>query len=263
MTNKIRGFEVAKGFEDKDINLPVRATKGSAGYDFEAAEDIVIPSIWDIYGKAKMLGYKIMGQEFLGMDNLTSEYLFYKEMDKIQDIDPGKDLKTFMRLAQVGLGVAEKLMEKGFSEEDIVNSSDDILSMAMTENMDNFFEGIFEQSSLDEMKKASKTFKPVLVSTGVKAYMQDGEYLKVVNRSSNPLKKGLILTNGVGIVDKDYYSNPDNDGHIMAQFLNFSYDPIEIKKGERIFQGIFQPYLVADDDNATGERVGGHGSTSN
>ena len=41
---KVRGFEVAKGFEDKGINLPVRKTKGSAGYDVEAAEDTVIPA---------------------------------------------------------------------------------------------------------------------------------------------------------------------------------------------------------------------------
>ena len=41
---KIRGFEIAKGFEDKEINLPIRKTKYSAGYDVEAAEDTVIPS---------------------------------------------------------------------------------------------------------------------------------------------------------------------------------------------------------------------------
>lgn len=39
-----RGFEIAKGFENANINLPVRKTKCSAGYDFEAAEDVVIPS---------------------------------------------------------------------------------------------------------------------------------------------------------------------------------------------------------------------------
>ena len=38
-----RGFEVAKGFEDKGINLPERKTKFSAGYDIEAAEGITIP----------------------------------------------------------------------------------------------------------------------------------------------------------------------------------------------------------------------------
>lgn len=39
----MRGFEIAKGWEDKGINLPVRKTKHSAGYDVEAAEDVVIP----------------------------------------------------------------------------------------------------------------------------------------------------------------------------------------------------------------------------
>lgn len=39
-----RGFEIAKGFENTGINLPVRKTKYSAGYDIEAAEDTVIPS---------------------------------------------------------------------------------------------------------------------------------------------------------------------------------------------------------------------------
>ena len=41
---KIRGFEVAKGFEDKGINIPVRKTKNSAGYDIEAAEDVMVPA---------------------------------------------------------------------------------------------------------------------------------------------------------------------------------------------------------------------------
>ena len=41
---KIRGFEIAKGFENQGLNLPVRKTKYSAGYDMEAAEDVIIPS---------------------------------------------------------------------------------------------------------------------------------------------------------------------------------------------------------------------------
>ena len=41
---RLRGFEIAKGWEDKDINIPVRKTKFAAGYDIEAAEDIVVPS---------------------------------------------------------------------------------------------------------------------------------------------------------------------------------------------------------------------------
>ena len=150
---KVRKFEVAKGFEDKGINLPVRKTKYSAGYDIEAAEDVIVPSF-------------------------------------------------------------------------------------------------------------KKGMNPTLVKTGIKAYMQDDEVLILANRSSNPKKKGLILANSIGVIDKDYYGNPDNDGHIMFAFYNRKDEDVEIKKGDCIGQGIFQKYLVTDDDIATGERLGGFGSTS-
>ena len=149
---KIRGFEVAKGFEDKEINLPIRKTKFSAGYDIEAAEDIIVPSF-----------------------------------------------------------------KKGMA--------------------------------------------PTLVKTGLKAYMQDDEVLLLYNRSSNPKKKGLILANSVGVVDKDYYENTDNDGHIMFAFYNIKDEDVEIKKGECIGQAIFEKYLLTDNDSAEGIRVSGFGST--
>ena len=148
-----RGFEIAKGFENSNINLPVRSTKNSAGYDVEAAEDCVIPAF-----------------------------------------KPGQ--------------------------------------------------------------------KPTLVKTGIKAYMGSDEVLILANRSSNPGKKGLILANSIGVVDSDYYGNPDNDGHIMYAFFNFKAEDIEIKKGERIGQAIFQKYFVTDNDKTEGIREGGFGSTS-
>ena len=103
--------------------------------------------------------------------------------------------------------------------------------------------------------------KPTLVKTGVKALMQDDEVLLLYNRSSNPKKKNLILANGVGVIDEDYYGNPDNDGEIMFAFYNIGDEDITIKKGEAIGQGIFQKYLITDNDNSTGERIGGFGST--
>ena len=92
--------------------------------------------------------------------------------------------------------------------------------------------------------------------------MQDDEVLLLYNRSSNPKKKGLVMANSVGVIDKDYYGNPDNDGHFMFSFFNIKDEDILIKKGECIGQAIFQKYLVSDDDNANGIRVGGFGSTS-
>lgn len=102
---------------------------------------------------------------------------------------------------------------------------------------------------------------PTLVKTGVKAYMKEDEALFLYNRSSNPLKRGLVLANSVGVVDSDYYNNPDNEGHIMFAFYNFGIFPVTIKKGERIGQGVFKKFLKADNDHAGGERKGGFGST--
>ena len=148
-----RGFEVCKGYEDKEISLPVRKTKYSAGYDLEAGEDVVIP---------------------------------------------------------------------------VFKSGD----------------------------------KPTLVKTGLKSYFGEDEVLLLANRSSNPFKKGLVLANSVGVVDSDYYGNPDNDGHIMYAFYNFFSEDISIKKGDIIGQAMFYKFLVIDNDIAAGERMGGFGSTN-
>jgi dUTP pyrophosphatase len=81
------------------------------------------------------------------------------------------------------------------------------------------------------------------------------------NRSSNPLKNFLLLGNGVGIIDSDYYNNENNEGHIMFQFINFGLKDLTIKKGERIGQGIFLPFLKADGDESEKTRTGGFGSS--
>lgn len=104
--------------------------------------------------------------------------------------------------------------------------------------------------------------KPTLVPTGIKAYMQPDEALFLYNRSSNPGKLGLVLANSVGVIDADYHSNPDNDGHIMFAFYNMSGSPVKLERGMKIGQGIFQKYLKVDFDASSGERKGGFGSTS-
>lgn len=100
-----------------------------------------------------------------------------------------------------------------------------------------------------------------LVPTGLKAYMQDDEYLGIHVRSSIAIKKLLPLINSQGIIDADYYNNPDNEGHIMIPLFNAGCEPQFISKGNRIAQGIFYKFLITDDDNAAGTRTGGMGST--
>lgn len=100
-----------------------------------------------------------------------------------------------------------------------------------------------------------------VVPTGLKAYMPADEYLSVFIRSSLAFKRGLMLANSTGIVDGDYYNNPDNEGHIMVAFYNTKDTAYTIEKGERIAQGIFMKYGRIDDDAADGQRLGGIGST--
>jgi dUTP pyrophosphatase len=100
-----------------------------------------------------------------------------------------------------------------------------------------------------------------VVPTGIKAYMMDDEYLGIHIRSGLSFKNNISLVNDEGVIDADYYDNPDNEGHIQIGIVNHSSQPVAIKKGERIAQGIFKKYLHIDDDNADGEREGGMGST--
>lgn len=122
----------------------------------------------------------------------------------------------------------------------------------------------YEPIGLEEMASITKSLKAkvTLVSTGMKCYLPKGYYLELSVRSSTPLKHWLILGNGVGIIDADYADNEDNEGEIFFQLINLSPFPIQLKRGDRIGQGIIKKYEVTDDDNAEGERTGGFGSTS-
>jgi dUTP pyrophosphatase len=170
----MRKFEIAKGWEEKEISLPARQTKFAAGYDIEAAETVEVPSIW------------------------------------------------FTAFKQLG-----RFINSGWIQFNSFNA-----------------------------------FKPVLVPTGIKVRMEEDEVLFLYNRSSNPLKRGLLFSNSVAVIDADYYGNEDNDGAIYFQFINIFPWTTTIKKGDRIGQGVFQKYLLVDDDKGPIQlRKGGHGST--
>ena len=99
--------------------------------------------------------------------------------------------------------------------------------------------------------------KIVLVTTGLKAFMLPDEVLMIYIRSSLALKHGIILANGVGVIDADY------NGHIMFPMLNLGNEDFQVTKGMRVTQGVFQKYLTADDDEVGvgAIRNGGFGST--
>lgn len=173
-----RGFAIVKRYEGAGLNLPKRSTQAAAGYDFEVAEDFVVPAMWK--------------------------------------------LNAVKRLAS-------------------------LLSTDVPADID----------------AADAAFKPVLVPTGIKAYMEPNEFLMLANRSSNPLKRRLVLPNGVGVIDADYVDNPTNEGEIFIQLVNYGFRDVHLKKGERIAQGIFMPFQITDSDGADAKstREAGFGST--
>ena len=97
--------------------------------------------------------------------------------------------------------------------------------------------------------------------TGIKAYMPSDEFLAIYIRSSIGIKKNLMLKNSVCIIDEDFYSNKDNEGHIIIALYNYGDEPVTLEPFERVAQGVFQKYGVVDNDNADQTRTGGIGST--
>lgn len=101
----------------------------------------------------------------------------------------------------------------------------------------------------------------VTVKLGVKAQINEGEFLLLVPRSSLGWKYNVHLVNTVGIIDADYYNNPDNEGEIGLKLFNEGDDVLHVYKNDRLIQGIFVKFDITDDDKAEGLRLGGFGST--
>lgn len=110
----------------------------------------------------------------------------------------------------------------------------------------------------DTLIKAGEIVK---VPTGIKACFPETEFLMLVARSSLPIKKTLMLPNGVGIIDADYFGNSLNEGHIMVLLYNFGTQDVLLKKGEKIAQGIFMKYEKTKESNNFKPRTGGFGSS--
>lgn len=117
--------------------------------------------------------------------------------------------------------------------------------------------------AIEDIVISAKT--TTLVMTGVKCELAKDTVLILANRSSNPIKKHLVLLNGIGVIDADYYGNESNDGEIGFMFYNISDEDVLIKKGDKLGQGLILSFLKTDDDEQTSAtvRIGGFGSTGN
>lgn len=103
----------------------------------------------------------------------------------------------------------------------------------------------------------------IKVPTGIRAYMEDNYVLQIYPRSGLGFKYRLQLNNTVGIIDSDYYYS-SNEGHIFIKITNDSNEGriLNAKANEGFAQGIFVEYFITYDDEATGIRDGGFGSTT-
>ena len=102
----------------------------------------------------------------------------------------------------------------------------------------------------------------IKIPTGVKVFLDDDKFLAIYPRSGLGFKYRIQLDNTVGIIDSDY-SQSDNEGHIFIKLTNDgkTNKSIHINSGDAIAQGIIQQYFVTEDDDTTGRRNGGFGST--
>ena len=107
-----------------------------------------------------------------------------------------------------------------------------------------------------------KPGKTMIFKTGLKVSMNPDEALFIYSRSSQGYKYDVCLINSVGVIDSDYYNNPDNEGHFSVKLINLGDKDFEVKIGDKIAQGIFQKFLTVDDEiEIKSKRKGGLGST--
>jgi len=126
--------------------------------------------------------------------------------------------------------------------------------------------GTDESAGFDLAAAHDVTVRPreiVLVRTGLVIEVPTGHFLGIFARSSTPMKRGLVVSNGVGVIDPDY-SGPDDE--VMIQVLNVTDAPVEVRCGDRLAQGIILPAPRVTWQEVTEIRAvtrGGFGATGN
>ena len=232
----MRKFEKLSNHED--AILPKRSTEHSAGYDLFAYKDVVIP------GQSKMKHE--ISSVLDGLAQVAAQILDSTENENILAL--GDEFDRLCKQDHENMIFFNILMARKTTKE--------VYELLMRETL--LEAGINYDETIDELEEC---LKPVLVKTGIKVKLPEDEFLALYNRSSGP-KNNLILTNGVGVVDSDYYNNEDNEGHIMVQFINPGYNDVIIKKGDKIAQGVFSKfYKVDNEEEIKNKRISGHGST--
>ena len=138
----------------------------------------------------------------------------------------------------------EKISFEQFSK-DIKNDKELYESYNLPKRETKYAAGYDIYSLEDFILKPTEIIK---IPTGIKVNMNDDEVLLLIDRSSQGFKYNVRICNQVGVIDKDYYNNKDNEGHIFVKLQNEGKKDYIVKKGEAICQGLFIKYLTVDNE---------------
>ena len=107
-----------------------------------------------------------------------------------------------------------------------------------------------------------KSHESHIFKTGIKIAMNPDEVFYIYDRSSFGFKYDIMLSNSVGVIDCDFYDNPENEGHLGVKLINLGDKDVLINIGDRIAQGVFMKFLTVDDEEEIElVRTGSSGST--
>ena len=145
--------------------------------------------------------------------------------------------------------------------ENILNYINDInSSFDLPKRSSGYSAGYDFKLSMDILIPSQTT---VIIPTFIKVQLDKDKMLNLYPRSSYGIKKNLMIANTIGVIDSDYYNNPDNEGHIMIAYRNMGKAKIQLKQGDKFAQGIIQQFFLVDgDEYGKGDkRLGGIGSS--
>lgn len=273
----LNGIENVEPLKEIFSVMPQRATEFSAGYDLSVLSDTVIPAHSDklvVFGDVVRVNFsgvvgmvvprsslaRKKGLIFGNGPEFVMENCRRLAYDFINFTDHDVELKAGEKIAQVVFIKVPTGLSK-LNSFDLLDSS---LTTSLCSNLELLNGGFVDSINKDRFYFQSpvdlvvESGKVACLMTGVRCRMDSDSVFLMLNAFDNP---NVCLANCVGVVDADYYGNPDNGGEIGVLLLNRGIRPVKVNAGDAIASGAIYKYVKCDDDVYGGKRVGGFGST--
>ena len=289
----LQNFEVTESVKSLFKDKPCRATEFSAGYDLGVIDDVVIPartSKFVTFGNVVRvengfyIGVVVPRSSLAkkrGLILANGPYFIYKGTDShllslkfINFTDEDVELKAGDKIAQClfikfpsWLISDTNEMEGELCEEVIISDNpldEHIMSPMLEDNIetlsghpvDSISQWVYSFQAPENVELLPG--KVTCVMTGLRCKCNLGQVFILKCALNNSC---VELANCIGIIDADYYDNPDNKGEIGVLLLNRGTQPVKINSGDVIATGSLYSYGTIVGDSFGGKRLGGFGST--